>query len=440
MLFFLSPLWKNPIPRIKGRIVRRRFWLSELPVELLVHIMTFLGRKNLETLISTLEMDFTGVVRYVVDTPSAVRSSKVRTVKLGSLDHDTKKSMINIVVIKNANKLDTDLIMRYVTGSFNLFCISNVKVHMEYPLVLRENILEKLLIANGACNRATALEVTNSDELEVRHRDVTQTAFSNINNLVFMFCKVGEGSLHFITSNVKVIRLFWCSGRIIHPKTFRLADGMRQDSILRDISINACEVRIIGSHVRSLIFNGTVLRHFSPKKNTETLALTKVRAPKLIELNIRFYKFFPIVMDFYAPLLTNVKIFKRPEETESLTFNNDTQDTPNRYHFLRSITTLELRFFCEPLYKVEFTWLCTLTLHLHKNLVPLQNDFPRLDSFNVHLLEEVDMVPIIRAKNLYCLNLFYYKNLTVWTFSRARSSYPHLLRFSLRHRVWNYFD
>jgi hypothetical protein len=440
MLSFFSLLWKNPTPRIKGRPIRGRFWLRELPVELLVHIMTFLRRKNLETLISTLDMDFTGIVRYVVDTPSAVRSSKVRTVKLESLDHDIKKSMINIVVIKNANKLDTDLTMRYVAGSFNLFCISNVKVNMEYPLVLRENMLEKLLIANSVCKRPTALEVTNSDELEVRHRDVTRTSFRNINSLVFMCCKVTEGSLQFITSNVKILELFWCSGRIIHPKTFRHADGMRHDSILRDISINAGEVRIIGSELRSLIFNGTVLRHFSLKKNKKTLALTKVWAPKLFELSMRFYNFFPIVMDFYAPLLTNVKFFKCPEQSEPFSFNNDTQDTPNRYHFLRNVKTLELRFFWEPLYKVEFKWLCTLTLHLHKNLVPVQNDFPRLESFNVHLLEEVDMVPIIRAENLNCLNLVYYKNLTVWTFSRARISYPRLLRFSLRYRVWNYFD
>jgi hypothetical protein len=428
MLSLFSILRKRPLP-VKGV-----FWIKELPLELLIKVMSSLLREDLESLISVLHIDFTGVVQYIEDTPSIwSRHYKLRNISLKDLDHKRNKSMMNIVIIKNPGILDVERMARRLSGSTNLFVLSNVKVDMTVQFVFLPNILEKLLHPNS-CRRSGPFQISDSDKLRVRFRDVSQAHFNNINELLLVRCKVGGGSQQFTISNVKVLHLVACSRKIIqyHASEYGNRDDIpTADFLLRGLYINCPQLIISDCDVKNSVLKGTSLTLFSDPGEQKPLTISKVRAPKLCDLKIEFYNLPPVVTDFYVPKLKNVEILKYhmnwfPQPASS----NSAQTGIENYQYLHGVEGLKLRFFWEPLYEVEFKSLFTLTLYMHKNLGPLKNEFPTLERLYIFLMEDADQVPEIKAKNLIKLTISSSRNLGIWTRDQARRRYPQLISFS----------
>jgi hypothetical protein len=429
MLSLFSLPWKRPLPPIKGT-----FWITRLPLELLLKVMSCLSREYLESLITALDMDFTGVVQYVEDTSSIFpRHHKLRTVNLKDLDHERNKSMMNIVIIKNPGMLDLKRMGERLSGSINLFILSNVKVDMSVQFKFLPNILEKILYPKF-CRTSSPFHVSDSDMLRVRFRDVSQVCFKNINKLILVRCKVGGRPQQFTISRVKFLHLVACSRKIIRYNIAEYenkSDVPTSDFLLHDLYINCGELMISHCDVRNLIFNGTSLVLFSELSRRQPQTITKVRAPKLCDLKIQFDNSPSVLIDFYAPKLKNVEIIKwgmtwypQPD------FNDNTQEEAENYRFLHRVEVLRLRFYWEPLFKVQFKYLSTLTLYMHTNLGPVENDFPRLETLHIFLMEEADLVPTIKADFLISLTVTSRRNLGRLTHDQARRWYPRLRWFS----------
>jgi hypothetical protein len=93
------PIDANKDTNLKGE--RSQTWLEELPLELQVHLMTFLDVEALECFITLLDIDLAGIVQDVLDDAVETKHDR-QTVTLPQFDNGASKSIINIIYIERA--------------------------------------------------------------------------------------------------------------------------------------------------------------------------------------------------------------------------------------------------------------------------------------------------------------------------------------------------
>lgn len=113
--------------------------IEHLPVELILNILKHLTPKDLLNFVNNVDMDFTGMVQYLVDDPTlAAKYPNVPTTLSSELVDDGDRACITILDIFHFDRWDYKVVLKKMACSYNMIMVQGIKEVMtdeikEYP-------------------------------------------------------------------------------------------------------------------------------------------------------------------------------------------------------------------------------------------------------------------------------------------------------------------
>jgi hypothetical protein len=424
---------------------------DKLPLEVLVYLMTFLSREDVETLVSTMHMDFTGIIQYVFDNDdflSPKRVKKLEAFRLDELSHGRNHSMINIVDIYYLDSLDIDRAVESLSGSYNIITAYRLTAHYrenpDYPSRL-EPLIESFnknsrIILNG--------EYPGCSNIIIRdlNLDLHNIVFQGIRMVTFENCGLKSGKQMQMTSTYHV-EFVNCKASLLSGFNIRSSSlntlslwnySDRRGSVggveVTDMAFKAESTEIDGvEEINDLFVEGKNLSlQVSDLENKRRCLIKGLTSPSIETLSISYNQKSPVIEMMSVPRLKSFSLIKLTTSDEFK--ENFTTD----YSFLENIDHLTLQYNIGPLVCASMELLTILDLTLDENILATKV-FLSLKVLHIGLEREANMVPEIKAPNLMSLSVQYFSEIE---FMDSQSfnlleSYHHLesLSFKVYSRV-----
>jgi hypothetical protein len=386
-------------------------WLSMLPLELQIMIMSQLDRDDLESLIETLDVDLYGVCQYVVDNPRTVvreRPHQLRTVCIEELDDRQNRRMINIVDIVSIKDLDIDATIRRLSKSINIITVSNFD---EYP----NGFLDKDSVYRGKLE--ALIESVNYSKSRIVIEDARNVVLRNMD---LRRC---------IVSTKKVLRLYLDQCDI--DANLMGSQGAKY-IMLKGISDDYLEaIDLTGEASASIVISGLELALTNKLIRVNSLSVSGLtRVEKVTFEGNALDLIFDLrdhgqLSDLIAPYMSQLVLSLT--STPILTIRNlfapnlkdvsiwgDMRRRGNKitdYAFLENVEQLSLYLLFEPLYDAKLCCLKTLEFSIFdkdKKLKDVVNDLPELRTLKMTIGGNIKRLPVfVSADSLETISIRY---------------------------------
>jgi hypothetical protein len=420
------PLYTNICTALKGGISQT--WLKELPLELQVHLMTFLDVESLECFITILDIDLAGIVQDVLENGVETKHER-RTVTLRQFDNGANNSIINIVYVDGTciSELNRTITLHKPSRSINHIIITYFDNSGEYE-IQDSTFLGEFI---RSMNQRTSILIKDSIYVGLKRLefDVSRISFKNVRTLEFEDCTAQEKSLMRCT-DIDKIRLWNCS--------VFMEDSIDYDCrSINDLIVNkkrklSLENRIINiprveigtlSEANGITFNGKHLTFSMCDCDDSRSQIVGLYAPRLHSLKIKISGSLPKINDIFVPMLKKVEIdqYEMPDHIYEF--------SASEYSMLDSIEKLTIYSRTDLLFRANLSNLRELYTNVSESHPDIELSFPFLRCLQLILFKTE--IPVIRADNLECFTIECFNSeFEANTLTRSFKLYPKLTRFS----------
>jgi hypothetical protein len=422
----------------KSRGGRFKIWLKELPLELQVHLMTFLDVEALEFFITLLDIDLAGVVQDVLDNGVETKHER-QTVTLRQFDNGARKSMINIVYMEGEyiSELNRTIALHQPSRSINHIVITYFDNLREYELQNYTFLGEFI----RSMNQRTSILIKDSKYVGLKRLefDVSRISFKNVRTLEFRECTSQGKSLMWCT-NIDKIRLWDCSAFIEDSIDYEcqsindlIVNERRKLSLKnRRITIPRVEIGQL-SEATGITFNGKQLTFSMCDCDGSRSRIIGLYAPRLSSLKIKISGSLPKISDFFVPMLKKVEIDQYEMLEPAYQFRE------SDYLILEPIEKLTIYSRTDLLFKANLNNLRELYTNVSNSHPEKLLQLPFLRCLQLTLYKA--KIPAIKADDLECftiecLNSEFDKS----TLTQSLKLYPKLTRFSFINMKSRKFD